>query len=234
MLPVLCVLGSLALPAGAGPSEPLQSAIEWHRIPWSGGVLDVAVVPPVPPVGAGSTPAPLILALPWGSGSPELVESFVRSYWLSEPAARGYWVVAPAVRGPTLGDAASDAIPAIFSWMERELRFDERRVALVGASNGGRGMFFAALAEPSRFAALLGLPGSFGGDPADLAALAGTPVRLLVGEHDDGWVAASEATAAALSARGVEVTLDVVPGEGHVMRLDPRTLVDWLDRALAR
>ena len=176
----------------------------------------------------------MILALPWGSGSAELVETFVQSYWLTEPAFRDYYVVAPAVHGSSLADTADEVIPAIFEWMEDALSFDAERVALVGASNGGRGIFFAALSQPDRFQALVGLPGQYSGDAANLAVLAGKPIWLIVGELDNDWVAASEATIAALESQGLSAELDIVSGQRHVMTLDPRALLDWIDAALGR
>ena len=140
---MLCVLGSAFALGGCGPEfAPQESAIEWHRVPWTQGTLNVALVRPAD---EGSGPHPVIFALPWGSGDAQLVESFIQSYWLTEPAARGYYVVAPEVRGSSLVDTAGDVIPAIFQWMQETLSFDADRVALVGASNGGRGIFFAAL-----------------------------------------------------------------------------------------
>jgi predicted peptidase len=104
--------------------------------------------------------------------------------------------------------------------------------ALVGASNGGRGSFYAALSQPHRFAAMIGLPGQYSGTPGDLAALDGIPLWLLVGEFDAGWVDSSRSTAEALEAHGVGVTLDIVGGQGHVLLLGPHELMNWIDEAL--
>lgn len=228
----LCVVGPALAAAGCGsPAAVQQPAIEWNTVPTGQGTLNVALVRPD---NEGPGPHPVILALPWGSGSAQLVESFIQSYWLNEPGARGYYVVAPEVRGSTLDTRADEVIPAIFDWMVAELSFDPDRVALVGASNGGRGAFFAALSQPHRFKAVVGLPGQYAGDAADLIALVETPVWLLVGEFDDSWVDAARSTAAALDSQGVSVRLDIVPGEGHVIALDPRSLLDWIDTELAR
>jgi dipeptidyl aminopeptidase/acylaminoacyl peptidase len=229
---LLCVVGSaVTLSACGGEVAPERPTIEWNEVAWSQGTLNVALVRPTD---GSPGPHPVILALPWGSGSTELVASFVYSYWLTEPASRGYYVVAPEVRGSSLVDTADDIIPALFEWMDRELDIDQARVALVGASNGGRGMFFAAVAQPDRFRALLGLPAQYSGDASDLAVLAGKPIRLLVGERDTSWVTTSQATVAALASQGITAELEVVAGEDHVIALDPRDLLDWIDRALGR
>ena len=64
--------------------------------------------------------------------------------------------------------------------------------------------------------------------------LAGKPIWLIVGELDNDWVAASEATIAALESQGLSAELDIVSGQRHVMTLDPRALLDWIDAALGR
>ena len=226
----LCVLGSAFALGGCGPELASQaSVVEWHQVPWTQGTLNVALVRPQ---NEGSAPHPVIFALPWGSGSAQLVESFIQSYWLTEPAARGYYVVAPEVRGSSLADTAGDVIPAIFQWMEEALSLDADRVALVGASNGGRGIFFAALSQPDRFRALIGLPGQYSGDSANLAVLAGKPIWLIVGEADESWLAGTDATVSALAAQGITAEVTVAPGQGHVMSLDPSRLLDWIDAAL--
>ena len=215
-----------------GERTSAAADMEWHRVPTPLGTLNVALVRPL---GEGNGDRhPVIVALPWGSGSAQLVESFVGSYWLTDPMLRGYYVVAPEVRGSTLVDTADEIIPAIFEWMESELYFDEGQVALVGASNGGRGLFYAALSQPERFRALVGLPGQHTGDAEELSVLEGTPIWLLVGELDAPWVAGTESTASALEAAGIPSRVDVLPGQGHVLRLDPNELLDWIDNALDR
>lgn len=234
--PMFRLMAVLFLAAGTlgyvSERAPTAADMEWHRVPTPLGTLNVALVRPL---GEGNGDRhPVILALPWGSGSAQLVESFVGSYWLTDPMLRGYYVVAPEVRGSTLVDTADELIPAIFEWMESELFYDESRVALVGASNGGRGLFYAALSEPDRFRALVGLPGQHTGSADQLSVLQGKPIWLLVGELDAPWVAGTESTASALESVGISSRVDIVPGQGHVIRLDPNNLLDWIDKALDR
>ena len=227
----LTSLGAALAQPATGQAQPIAPRIEWNEIAWSGGALDVALVRP----SAGTVgPHPVVFALPWGGGTADLVETFVRSYWLTEPSARGYYVVSPEVRGSTLAHTAAEIIPAIFAWMDQELDYDEGRVALVGASNGGSGAFFAALSQPQRFHALMALPGQYGGDATDLAVLAGKPIYFLVGQRDEAWGQMTDRTRAALESQGIASALWVAPGQGHVLRLDPRGLLDWIDRSLNR
>jgi len=212
-------------------SPEVAAATTWFEVPWSGGTVRVAVIPPAE---STSGPHPVIFALPWGSGSEGLVEGFLASYWSRLPSLEGYYVVSPAVRGSTLEDTADEFIPAIFDWMGQELDYDQSQVALVGASNGGGGMFHAAVAHPDRFSTLVGLPGQYRGDPSALSVLLGKRVWLMVGEFDTAWREGSEATIAVLESQGVETKFDVVPGQGHVLSPDPNALLTAIDEALGR
>lgn len=210
---------------------PLISPVEWYEVTTPAGVLDVAVVHPAEP---GTSSHPVLLALPWGSGAADLTESFVRSYWAEAPSASGYYVVAPAVYGPRLEDDADQILPALFDWIESTLGADAQTVALVGASNGGRGAFFAALADPTKFDAMLVLPGLYDGPAENLATLADIPIRMIVGEFDTTWVDATLATRDALESVGIMPTVDIADAQGHVMNLLGGELVDWIDEAIGR
>lgn len=229
---LLCLGPALAL--GGCLSEdpaPTRAEIEWNRVDTPVGAINVALVRPQD---EGTRAHPVIVALPWGSGSGELVEAFVSRYWRDVPPARGYYVVSPEVRGSSLESTASDIIPALFAWMQSELTIDVDKVALVGASNGGRGLFFAAVAYPTLFQTLLAMPGQYGGDDQNLAVLDGIPLRMIVGERDTPWVEATRRTAAALEGLGIAVQVDIATNQGHVLDLDPVGLLDWIEEALAR
>jgi predicted esterase len=215
-----------------GGSDPELNVPEWHDVAWPGGTARVSVIRP-PNEGDGA-PHPVLFTLPWGSGSESLVLDFQASYWSSEPALRGYYVVTPSVLGTTLEDTAEDLIPAIFAWMDAELDYDASRVALIGASNGGLGIFYAALAEPDRFRTLLGMPGQWQGPAEALDLLAGKRVWLIVGERDTSWREGAESTIAALESRGVETRFDIAPGQSHVIALQMPQVMDEIDLMLGR
>jgi len=232
-LQFLCAAMSPLAFAGCGDDPvPLQAPIEWAAVstPTQGSV-NVAFVRPR---NEGAGPHPVIFALPWGAGNEDLTEGFVLTYWATEPAARGYYVVAPAVLGSSLSSTADEIIPAIFEWMATEFDFDPEKVAIVGASNGGRGMFYAAISQPDRFQALVGLPGQYSGAAADLSVLVGKPVWLMVGEEDSSWLAASNVTVAKLDSVGITADLDTIVGQGHVIGLTLLPLLDGIDAALGR
>ena len=100
-----------------------------------------------------------------------------------------------------------------------------------GPPREGVGVFHAALAIRGRVAAILAMPGRYSGE-ASLEPLAGVPVLLMVGEHDRNWVTGSESTAERLRAAGAKVALEVVPGQGHVLRVPGQMLLRWLEEQL--
>lgn len=178
----------------------------------------------------GKTP-PVVITLPPGPGTADMVTVNLRNYWATEGMRRGYIVVAPEIFGRSLDTEAGAFVDAVFAWMDGRLTYDRRRVALIGQSNGGIGALFSAVARPNRFSGVLVLPGQFLGKPAELGALRGKSVWMLVGADDDPdrWLEPVKATAAALQTSGAKVRLDVLEGQGHVPALDPRALYNWID-----
>ena len=206
--------------------------IEWWAAPWRGASVPVAVVHPDATAGPG--PHPVIINLTWGDGSAVEVEDMIRTYWLDEPPTRGYYVVAPEEMASAF-KLYDDLMPAIFDWMDGSgLDFDPEQVVLVGASNGGRGVFYNAVDYPDRFAALVGMPGRYEGDGTDLDVLANKPILLLVGENDASWVDASQTTFDFLEASGANAELEIVEGQGHILSLNMVRVMDWIDQALGR
>ena len=87
--------------------------------------------------------------------------------------------------------------------------------------------------DPTRFAAVIAMPGSYSGAPETLAPFAGKPAWLMVGEMDRGWHESTESTRVTLEAAGITTRVNLIRGQGHVLRMDDRILMDWLDEVLA-
>lgn len=233
---LLAIAGASGARSGSLSGTDIESAqstdFEWVDVSYGSGTrVDVAVFKPEGYSDSGNHP--LILAFPWGRGTPGLALGMVDSYWNREAPRRGYVVIAPSILGSSLVTEAAEFLLALFSWLDEHVSYDPERVVVVGASNGGRGVFHALAADPDRFAAAIAMPGSYSGPMETLEPFAGKPVWLMVGEMDQGWHASTESTRATLEAAGITSRVDVIRGQGHVLRLDDRILMDWLDEVLA-
>ena len=218
---------------GSGVTDPEPGTIQAHQVDYGDG-QSVTLHVIEPEGSAADSRAPVIMAFPWGAGTSDLIRGLIMRYWDEEAPSRGYIVVGVEVLGSSLQNTASEIIPAVFDWMDENLSYDSEKVVATGASNGGRGLFFAAVANPERYAALLGMPGGYPGETGDLEPLAAKPVWLLVGEGDSRWRDLAESTRDKFEALGGSVTVEVLDGQGHVLDVEESVLVDWTDEVLGR
>jgi len=220
--------------AAASGNEPAQQAdYEWVDITSrSGTTVEVAVFKPE--AYSDVVSHPVILALPWGRGTPGLALGMVDAYWNGEASRRGYVVLAPSILGSTLATEADEFLPALFDWLDENVSYDPARVVVAGASMGGIGVFHALTSDPARFAAAIAMPGRYSGPTEALEPFEGKPVWLMVGEMDTGWRAPTEAARVSLEAAGITARVNLIRGQGHVLRIDDRMLLDWLDEVLER
>ena len=172
---------------------------------------------------------PVIFTLPPGAGNAAMVDVNL-ALWEEQAKQRGYLIVAPQIYGLSLQSDADQTVPAIFNWMEKYLNYDTARVTITGQSNGGIGVFYAVLAEPRRFNKILVLPGFYQGNIRDLGALKGKSVLMFVGGNDPQWRRQSSETLKALQYIGAKTKLIVLPGQRHILSIDPGVLMDWVKR----
>jgi pimeloyl-ACP methyl ester carboxylesterase len=110
--------------------------------------------------------------------------------------------------------------------------FEGGKVHLAGVSNGGLSAYRVITEFPDRFLSLTVLPGV----PPDaralpaLKSLKGIPVAAFVGGDDTEWARGSREASQELDRLGIQNTLTIVPGSGHVISLDPVKLFDLLDQ----
>ena len=214
-----------------GGGEPQAVGFEWVKVTYDGGIdVDVAVLKPKDY--SDSRNHPLILTLPWGRGTPALVLGMIDAYWDIEALERGYVVVSPAILGSSLETKADVFLPALFAWLDANVSYDSEQVVLAGASNGGRGVFHVLASDPLRFSAVIGMPGSYSGPVESIKPFAGRPTWLMVGESDSRWRMAAESTRLTLETAGISTRLDVLEGQGHVLSVDQRTIMNWIDEVL--
>jgi len=177
-----------------------------------------------------AVPAPVLIALPPGDQSRAMVDVGMSRYWAAG-AAKGWVVVSPAAFGdnsfvdvnPDLFQEFVDAITALH-------RPEGGRVHLAGVSNGGRSAFRLATLLPNHFASVLAAPG-FAPTAEDFERLSAIncPVRMLVGETDTRWVTESRATLDRLKALGKDASLEVRPGDGHMVSATGDDMFRMLD-----
>ncbi|MFZ2874111.1 MAG: alpha/beta family hydrolase [Phycisphaerales bacterium] len=176
---------------------------------------------------------PTLLVLPPGDQSEEMVGRCLAMYWKAEAAKRGWVVVCPAApAGRSFVDSGAGLVGELLDEVAKTVRSENGLVHIAGSSNGGRAAFRAALDAPGRYASLTGLPGvpPAASDYARLDRLKNVPTALLVGQGDnDYWVTESKRTSEQVRALGGECSLRVVPGQAHVLTLEPGELFDLLN-----
>ena len=195
-----------------------------------------------PPGFDPTVPCPVLVALPSGDQTMRTTAVDSDLHWAAEAQARGWLLVCPRLDdltpyGGAYPDAAS-VVAAILESLAKHAAVEGKRFFLAGIENGGRTAFQVAMDVPDRWHALLAAPGypAAGTSEHAVAALAGLPVALLVGEDDEAWRLPMEAARARLEGLGSPVSLRTFPGEGSApASLTGAVLFDELEalRALA-
>ncbi len=214
----------LACGADNGIGPELPQFPEWIRLPTeSGSSVSIAVVRPE------TAPRGVVVAFPWGAGDASLLLGLIDSYWDEAAPAAGYAVVGVETYGPGLEEDAATVMSAVMGWIDENFAGASGDIVMTGASAGGIGVFHAALAVPDRVGGIIAMPGRYAGEEP-LEPLSGTPVWMMVGEGDARWVDGSEDTAERLRDAGADVTLEILPGQGHVLIVGQAELVQWMER----
>lgn len=160
---------------------------------------------------------PVLLALPPGPQSLDMVEAGLSSYWTPGSAGRDWIVVSPIAPGGRLFFQGSERqLTEFIEVIIRELRVEGDRLHLAGISNGGISAFRIAILQPELFHSTVVLPGF----PADqdfsrLDRLREMRVVMFVGEMDTTWVEEMKKAQEELERLQVNSTLEIVPGNGH-------------------
>ena len=235
----VCALRTLVLAVVAGtggcsenserPGTPLGvdisgPALEWESVlysPGRGESVNVGILP------AHGRPKGAIFVFPPGGGFASLVEGDVKRYWDADAPQAGYVIIGVEIYGPRLQTLAVEIMPALLEWLASKYPSAVDDVVLSGVSNGGVGIFFAALATPDRIHGLIGMPGRYIGSES-LSSLSDVPVWLLVGELDTSTIPWSQATFDSLTAVGAPVKMDIVPGQGHILEIPQSDLTGWV------
>jgi pimeloyl-ACP methyl ester carboxylesterase len=196
-----------------------------------GAVIEYALVLPA---GFDARKAyPVLLALPPGPQTREMVQAGLDLYWRQGAIDNGWVVVSPASPDGTLYfQGAERYLPAFLAGIATQVTPEGGKYHVAGISNGGISAFRLLAEHPELVHSLLVAPGyPFSAeDRRNLLESTDIPVAMFVGEQDATWIPPMQETADALAAQGREVSLEIVPGEGHVIRsLSPDRLFALLE-----
>src|SRR5271163_1369240 len=189
-------------------SAAVAQATDFRRLAHNGHVLEYALV--LPDHFDKATAYPVLLALPPGDQSKELVLAGLHLYWEAEAKKRGWVVISPAAPpGTNFYSGAESDLPALLDEVAKSVRFEGGKVHLAGVSNGGLSAYRVITEFPDRFLSLTVLPGV----PPDARAFAalkelkGIPVAAFVGGDDTEWVRGSREASQELDRLGIQNTL---------------------------
>jgi len=184
---------------------------------------------------------PALLALPGGRQNTESVQAALGRFWGPEAARRGFIVFSPAApAGKAFYNEGADLVFELVRRLLVEFRIEGGKLHLAGHSNGGVSAFAAAVRHPELFRSLTVLA-AFPLERRDfdrLDTLRALRVSMFVGERDLDWKEGMEKTRDRLAAAGVDVRMEVVPGNGHLLPAlsfaNSARIFDQLDRRGAR
>ncbi len=163
---------------------------------------------------------PVLLALPPGGQTVDMVNAGLNAYWEDEGRRRGFIVISPAAPpGEGFMGPGRRHLPLFLDHIRATYRI-AGKFHLAGVSNGGLSAFAIAVAQPDAFQTLTVIPGvpPTREDFDALSALKNMKVNLIVGENDGGWRQSMDAAYEELRRLHIDTDLQVVPAEGHFVR----------------
>jgi len=166
----------------------------------------------------GGKTYPVLLALPPGPQTTDMVKAGLDSYWEAEGTARGYIVVSPtAPRRQLFFQGGERILPEFMAHITQTYSVAGEKFHLAGVSNGGLSAFKVAVDHPDKFQSLTVIPGFPPSREvfAQLQSIAGLTITMFVGEQDSSWREPMADTAKALKGVGNDVYMEVIPNNGH-------------------
>ena len=157
-----------------------------------------------------------ILAIPPGAQDKSEVEPYMP--WIEHFTKRNWVMICPvAPDGKLFFQGSERFLPYLMDLMQSELKLEGGKFHLLGVSNGGISSFRVATLHPEQFHSLTVMPGW--PKPADenrLDRIVHIPINFVVGGEDVRWLKKSQEFTDTLKKMGADVSLDVLPGEGHM------------------
>ncbi len=162
---------------------------------------------------------PILLALPPGPQTRDMVNWGLNNYWANQAREKGWIVLSPVAPNNKLFFQGSESlIPEFLDRTAKLYQPENGKYHLGGISNGGISSFRIAIGQPERFHSLIAAPGfPRSEDREKISVLKDIPVVMFVGEGDVSWVEQMEMAQFLLEQAGGQVSLDIVEDEGHVI-----------------
>src|SRR5271156_3735418 len=130
---------------------------DFHQFAHNGHTIDYALV--LPDRFDKTKPYSVLLALPPGDQSRQLVEAGLNLYWEAEAKRRGWVVISPAApEGESFYTGLEKGLPSAPAGAPKSARFAGGRATLAGVSNGGLSAYRVITEFPDRFLSLTVLP----------------------------------------------------------------------------
>ena len=158
-----------------------------------------------------------ILAIPPGAQNKNEVEPYMP--WIEYFAKQDWIMVCPVTPdGKAFHQGSERHLPYLMDNLQNEIKLYGDKFYLLGVSNGGISSFRVGTLHPERFHSITVIPGW--PKPADenrLEKIVDIPINFIVGEEDFHWLKKSEEFADALTKMGANVSLEIIPDEGHTV-----------------
>ena len=164
--------------------------------------------------------APVLLAFPPGAQDLSVTQSTINSVYMQEALRLGWVVVSPvAPDGRLFHDGSEDVLGSFANWIDQWVTPEGGAVHVAGMSNGGLSSWRFAAQNPDRLQSLITFPGfpSSGSDRDAMENLTGIPIRLYVGGNDTPWLEPMRETSTDMAVLGGRLSLEVFPGEDHII-----------------
>jgi hypothetical protein len=149
-------------------------------------------------------------------------------FWGEDSAQRG-WVV---IESPALQDDDPVGTTAqLLDSVEQKFRIEGEKFHIAGSGTSGAAAFEVALALPSRFHTVSGLPGyPREASDEDLRRLKDVRVNFFAGDRDRDWLRPSRNADKRLRQLGIDSHFEIVAGGGHILEeLSGGEFMDRLD-----
>lgn len=151
-------------------------------------------------------------------------------YWHGRPSDYGWIIV------ETPAHFASNAVSQmnqLLDHLNQHYNVEGDRFHMVGYSANSEPSFKVGIALADRFHSLVGVAGYPRQNPrgTDLEKVKNTKFYFIVGDQDGYWMRASQKSHDYLKSQGIDSTLKIIKGGGHVLKeIDGKPFIELMER----